>query len=727
VTTRYATDSLRLQAVSGALAQVLEEVRAGQTTRYLAGIGVETDGEWTYQLADGLGSVRQMADAAGQIVLARGYTPFGLVRYAVGTAAGTLGFAGEQHDAAAGLVYLRARYYDPATGRFLTRDVFPALATVPQSLHRYAYCGDDPINRTDPSGQWWWDDVERWGRRTWNRLTRPFNRVSWWLENTAEDTERKVQNWRYNPRRETARVLSTTGKAITDASKKANGFSDRKVNELRTDVRQTTAAWERGDKEAAVGHGAVYLLHFSGLTDVRLTRNIIMGEVVRVHESVQQFNYHRSIVLDPRQRGTERWRRSMGEMSFTGFDLATRGAASDVRYGLQEGDYLRAAAGAAQIFPVSEELRMAGDALDLAVAGREVYHGIESGDWAQVELGAFMAAVNMRQMSSGGLGDVASQLERPVLHIRPSHLAGDVIEKAVGSIVPGGDLALRGGREIAGVGWNLGRRMAAAGWESSAGVRQAASDVWARGRQRAAQAWESINDQRLYAVHPATQRWFNGDDAAEAARRVDVNGPRLLPPGEHAPLTNRPDRLLLPGELTSLADRPERLLGAGTVVEFGSGLKLENARKLVEIYPGARVLLTEQADLEPLIRLTGAYDKAVATGAEVRWDYHQLPREGVRATASIAIAPYPGYDLWTGQCIEATRTAHTMADITVPGGRIYVAAREAGTARAMAAVFSHRFSIPLAPTPVPRAQVPYVSEYLEDPVHLIDFRVPWSP
>jgi hypothetical protein len=81
-----------------------------------------------------------------------------------------------------------------------------------------------------------------------------------------------------------------------------------------------------------------------------------------------------------------------------------------------------------------------------------VYRGIASGDWAQVELGAFMAAVNVRQMGSGGLGDVASQLERPAWHVRPSHLAGDVLEKAVGSIVPGGDLEVRGGREIAGAG-----------------------------------------------------------------------------------------------------------------------------------------------------------------------------------------------------------------------------------------------------------------------------------
>ncbi len=61
-------------------------------------------------------------------------------------------------------------------------------------------------------------------------------------------------------------------------------------------------------------------------------------------------------------------------------------------------------------------------------------------------MGAFMAAVNLRQMGSGGFGDVASQLERPVWHVHPSHLTGEVIEKAVGNIVPGGDLAVRGGR-----------------------------------------------------------------------------------------------------------------------------------------------------------------------------------------------------------------------------------------------------------------------------------------
>ncbi|MFZ6030347.1 MAG: RHS repeat-associated core domain-containing protein [Chloroflexota bacterium] len=90
--------------------------------------------------------------------MSRGYTPFGEALWQGGE---PFGFAGEQEDTAlgalAGLVYLRARYYDPTIGRFISRDSYPATAAVPQSLHRYAYTGNDPVNRTDPSGETWYD------------------------------------------------------------------------------------------------------------------------------------------------------------------------------------------------------------------------------------------------------------------------------------------------------------------------------------------------------------------------------------------------------------------------------------------------------------------------------------------------------------------------------------------------------------------------------------------
>ena len=59
----------------------------------------------------------------------------------------------EQYDSDLGLYYLRARYYNPATGRFLSRDPEDGKAYDPQSLHKYLYAGGDPVNRADPRGR----------------------------------------------------------------------------------------------------------------------------------------------------------------------------------------------------------------------------------------------------------------------------------------------------------------------------------------------------------------------------------------------------------------------------------------------------------------------------------------------------------------------------------------------------------------------------------------------
>ncbi|HDD24953.1 MAG TPA: RHS repeat-associated core domain-containing protein, partial [Chloroflexi bacterium] len=59
---------------------------------------------------------------------------------------------GEAQDTT-GLLYLRARYYDPTTGRFLTRDPVPCVATLPQTLNPYAYALNNPVLYTDPSGE----------------------------------------------------------------------------------------------------------------------------------------------------------------------------------------------------------------------------------------------------------------------------------------------------------------------------------------------------------------------------------------------------------------------------------------------------------------------------------------------------------------------------------------------------------------------------------------------
>ena len=67
---------------------------------------------------------------------------------------------GSRTDSADGTVYLRARAYSPALGRFLQRDSFGGYGAAPQTLNRYAYAGNNPATNTDLSGHDFFGDVQ---------------------------------------------------------------------------------------------------------------------------------------------------------------------------------------------------------------------------------------------------------------------------------------------------------------------------------------------------------------------------------------------------------------------------------------------------------------------------------------------------------------------------------------------------------------------------------------
>jgi RHS repeat-associated protein len=103
-------------------------------------------------LADGLGSVRiEMVGSA--IDSATTYEPYGKLLARSGDSGTIYGYTGEQHDAVTGLVYLRARYYNPNLKLFMSRDPFPGWQTVPASQHGYSYVHNNPVNLIDPSGE----------------------------------------------------------------------------------------------------------------------------------------------------------------------------------------------------------------------------------------------------------------------------------------------------------------------------------------------------------------------------------------------------------------------------------------------------------------------------------------------------------------------------------------------------------------------------------------------
>ena len=61
-------------------------------------------------------------------------------------------FTGHEHDTETGLIYMKARFYDPDVGRFLNQDTYLGNSSTPPSLHRYLYAYSNPNYYIDPTG-----------------------------------------------------------------------------------------------------------------------------------------------------------------------------------------------------------------------------------------------------------------------------------------------------------------------------------------------------------------------------------------------------------------------------------------------------------------------------------------------------------------------------------------------------------------------------------------------
>jgi RHS repeat-associated protein len=125
---------------------LLQETTGASTTTYVYGLGLisTTDGSanQTYYLQDGLGNTVALCNGSGTVTATYTYDVFGAIRSHTGTGTTEFTFTGEQNDPN-GLEYLRARYYDNATGRFLSGDPLGS---------GYGYAGGNPANRVDPTG-----------------------------------------------------------------------------------------------------------------------------------------------------------------------------------------------------------------------------------------------------------------------------------------------------------------------------------------------------------------------------------------------------------------------------------------------------------------------------------------------------------------------------------------------------------------------------------------------
>lgn len=116
-------------------------------------LGTENQtGTWAFSVVDALGNTRLEVNGSGSLIDSQNYDPWGTVSGGSGTQVDPYGFAKQIGDAATGLSYMRARYYDPATGMFLSPDPAAPSLTQPATFSPYQYAYQDPVNNLDPTG-----------------------------------------------------------------------------------------------------------------------------------------------------------------------------------------------------------------------------------------------------------------------------------------------------------------------------------------------------------------------------------------------------------------------------------------------------------------------------------------------------------------------------------------------------------------------------------------------
>ena len=142
-TTNYSWD------VEGSLALLLSD----GTNNYIYGLGgtpveqVSSSGIPTYLLTDQLGSTRALTNSSGTVTATFTYDAWGNLAGSTGSATTPFMYAGQYLDSTTGLYYMQARWYEPATGQFLSVD--PLVDATQQP---FSYGGNDPVNSLDPSG-----------------------------------------------------------------------------------------------------------------------------------------------------------------------------------------------------------------------------------------------------------------------------------------------------------------------------------------------------------------------------------------------------------------------------------------------------------------------------------------------------------------------------------------------------------------------------------------------
>jgi len=118
-------------------------------------LGRKQGSDTVFYIYNAHGDVMEVHDSRGAALVKYRYDAFGNVTEEIGSYANPYKYAGYYEDSETGNYYLNSRYYNPATGRFTSQDLFCNVDTGNGlSLNLYTYCWNNPITYIDSDGQW---------------------------------------------------------------------------------------------------------------------------------------------------------------------------------------------------------------------------------------------------------------------------------------------------------------------------------------------------------------------------------------------------------------------------------------------------------------------------------------------------------------------------------------------------------------------------------------------
>ena len=142
--------------------------------------------EYTYYTQNAHGDVVNLTNAEGKVTKKYTYDAFGVEKNIDENDTNAFRYCGEYFDTETGTIYLRARYYNPSNGRFISRDSFAGKLEDPLSLNLYTYCANNPIIYFDPSGHFW--------KELWEGTKEVVKNIGEFAQSALKNTGKELSN-----------------------------------------------------------------------------------------------------------------------------------------------------------------------------------------------------------------------------------------------------------------------------------------------------------------------------------------------------------------------------------------------------------------------------------------------------------------------------------------------------------------------------------------------------